>query len=144
MQRNTKIFVVLFILSLPTCLSAQKIYKRPKNMQQAVSRMQYDQSKWMYKSSPQYVKYSAINFPPVNVPAIQKPLAPLTIYNRNGFRLENTYQLPQDFYTQSLGFICRQEYKFQKYTAVPLRIRLGSLAYVNYLEQKPNAVKPRQ
>ena len=144
MQRNTKIFVVLFFLSFPTCLSAQKIYQGPKNMQQVVGRIQYDQKKWLYKSSPQYINYSGINLPSVNVPAIEKSLAPPTIDNRNGFRLEKTYQLPQDFYTQSLGFICRQEYKFQKYTAVPLRIRLGSLAYVNYLEQKPNALKPRQ
>ncbi|MEO7394971.1 MAG: hypothetical protein ABIU11_08485 [Chitinophagaceae bacterium] len=143
MQRNTKIFVVLFILSLPTCLSAQKIYHRPQNKQQVVGKMQYDQNKWMYKSSTQYVKYPVTNLPSANVSVVQKPLVWLIINNRNSFHLENTYQLPQDFYTQSLGFICRQEYRFQKYTAVPLRIRLGSLAYVNYLEQKPNAVNSK-
>lgn len=143
MQRNTKIFVVLFVLSLPPCLSAQKNYQRPKNIQQVVGRMKYDQKKWMYKSSPQHVKYLAINMPSVNVSAVQKSLAPLTINYHNSFHLQNSYQLPQDFYTQSLGFICRQEYKFQKYTAVPLRIRLGSLAYVNYLEQKSNAVNSK-
>jgi hypothetical protein len=46
--------------------------------------------------------------------------------------------IPQDFYTNCLGVICRNEWKFEKSTSIPLRFRLGSLEYVNYLEQKPN------
>jgi hypothetical protein len=45
-------------------------------------------------------------------------------------------------YIKTLGIICKAEYKFETVTLIPLRFRLGSLDYTNYLEQKPNAVKP--
>jgi hypothetical protein len=47
--------------------------------------------------------------------------------------------IPKDFYINGLGMICRYELKFETKTSIPLRLRLGSLEYVNYLEQKPNS-----
>jgi hypothetical protein len=46
-------------------------------------------------------------------------------------------------YLNCLGFFCRQELRLDKLTPMPIRFRLGSLEYVNYLEQKPNSMKPR-
>lgn len=53
-------------------------------------------------------------------------------------------KVPASFNTTHLGFFCKKELQLDKVIAVPFRFRLGSLAYVNYLEQKPNAVKPQQ
>lgn len=48
-----------------------------------------------------------------------------------------------DYYNH-LGAACKLEFKFEKTTKVPLRVRLGSLQQTDYLEQKPNAIKPER
>ena len=50
--------------------------------------------------------------------------------------------LPQNFYNQHKGYMCKREDQLQKATGLSLFIRLGSKSYVDYLEKKPNAIKP--
>lgn len=47
-----------------------------------------------------------------------------------------------DFYTRNFGFFCKRELQFEKVTKIPVRFRLGSLQYNDYLEQKPNSINP--
>ena len=49
----------------------------------------------------------------------------------------------KDFSTMQLGVVCKKEFEFEKKTSIPLRLRIGSLDYTNYMEQKPNAPKPQ-
>ena len=50
--------------------------------------------------------------------------------------------LAAGFYTAGLGIICKKEWQLDKITPIAFRFRLGSLDYVNWMEQKPNAIRP--
>jgi len=44
--------------------------------------------------------------------------------------------LPQNFYTTHLAYTCKKEIQLQKFTGLPIFIRLGSKDHVDYLENK--------
>jgi hypothetical protein len=44
--------------------------------------------------------------------------------------------LPSNFYASCLGWVCKQELKMDRKTALPLRFRLGSKEQVDWLEGK--------
>jgi len=46
--------------------------------------------------------------------------------------------------TSHLGFFCRQEIKADKKLAMPVRLRMGSMQQNDWLESKPNAIRPEK
>ncbi|MBY0348060.1 MAG: hypothetical protein GTN67_04605 [Hydrotalea flava] len=46
------------------------------------------------------------------------------------------FRLQPNHYTRQLPFFCREEWKFERKTKLPLRFRLGSVQYVDRLEGK--------
>ena len=52
--------------------------------------------------------------------------------------------ISHDYFISHSGFFCKTEFRFEKKSNIPLRIRLGSLSYCNYLEQKPGYKYPEQ
>lgn len=44
--------------------------------------------------------------------------------------------LPENYYCNKLGFVCKKEIQLEKSTKIPLKIRLGSIDYVDKMEGK--------
>ena len=47
--------------------------------------------------------------------------------------------VPGNFYSSNLGFFCRQELRLASVTRIPIKFRIGSLAYCDWMEGKRHA-----
>jgi hypothetical protein len=48
--------------------------------------------------------------------------------------------LPSNQYLRMIGFFCKKEIQFEKVIKMPVRFRLGSVAYTDRMEASPRAV----
>jgi hypothetical protein len=79
------------------------------------------------------VSYSSLRLQPAKLPGFINPHTSQVDVPRFSIR---TTPLVPDYYVRQLGWTCRQEYRFEKRSGLPLRLRLGSLGYTNWLEGK--------
>jgi len=137
-QRSLIIIVVLLILISSLSLQAQRVAEKRKASIPSVRELNYQRLGSVFCFSPQILLNVTLNNSRRNNILLKKKTFS-DYFNEHKYL---TSELIKNSYTQRLGFFCRQEYKFEKYTNIPLRLRLGSLDYTNYLEQKPNTIKP--
>jgi hypothetical protein len=74
----------------------------------------------------------------VKLPEINKIFfnnIPETISFRQGWQVNPGIVAP-DYFIRNWGIFCEGEWRMEKKTGIPIRLRLGSLEYVNRLEGK--------
>lgn len=121
MGQRISLFLVVLLLMFSEAIWSQKIVPLPE-------------AKVVLSTHYQPIKYKST----FGVQPSKTNTGNVRVFN---FRLT---ELPgPSYYPNHLGIICRTELKLDKITPVPVRFRLGSLEYVNWLERKPNAVRPQ-
>jgi hypothetical protein len=89
------------------------------------------------KAKPEFEKWLSLNYAPKNA----APLLRRTKGDSTTATYPALFVLSPSFYSDHLSFFCSKELKLEKISSIPFRFRVGSIDYVNYLEQKPNALR---
>jgi len=138
MQRTLKIIVVCGVLYNPVISNAQTNPGVLQKRQQTIGRILHEQTRQTWSGSPANIQSAVMKYPVTSLPLLSSPdKTHIPGLSLNTPRVQAS--LSPSYYTQNLGFFCREEWKLEKATKVPLRLRLGSTDYVNWLEKKPNA-----
>ena len=109
-------------------IGQQKGPGRGKIIQEGIKRINKEQHTFPRKLNKNYT-LTMMGYSPVTVPSCFG-------YTTYLIRRPITY-----VYIKDLGWFCKKELQLDKITPVSFRFRLGSLEYVNWMEQKPNAIK---
>jgi hypothetical protein len=72
------------------------------------------------------------------LPVLQVPKWPAAISSEKPAAVNQraAFIITPDYYTRHMAWTCRQEWQLEKITSLPLRLRLGGLEQVNWLEGK--------
>jgi hypothetical protein len=131
-QRIFFIVVVLIFLPFGEILGQQK---NVENFSSIPAWLRYWQANSRLQTPSKNVKYF------FNGPGVEKPVKPCINFKQFSPFSSPIYPLSPAFYTNHLGFFCRKELQIEKAIALPLRFRLGSLQYTDYLEGKTQSVR---
>ena len=124
-ERKISFIVVVLLFVITLKLEAQRpVFKKdgivPERYEWRRLAPSYPKNLWNdRKSASYYQKISPLGSVYMSMNALQNPV-------------------PADLYVQNFGFFCKKELEFEKSVHIPLRFRLGSLEYCNYLEGKNN------
>lgn len=69
-------------------------------------------------------------------PATKIPFAISNLERSSPNHLISFSAIPENYYTQHFGIMCKKELAIEKATKIPFRFRLGSIQQCNYLEGK--------
>lgn len=149
MERNLK-FLVVLLLSLSGEIFAQNrdsSYPKGTSPIPAPVIIKADEIKLPidYKALENFSFEKMLRLEWAGADSIKKPLSPQPFRGLSDsilittapFKLFNA--ATPSSYISHLGFFCKKELQLDKITPMPVRFRLGSMDYVNYMEQKPNA-----
>ena len=116
-------FLVVLLLMLPAkSFSQQQMPRNGQNSPHTVSFLENFQVKKFQSSYANYLFNSGASY----------RFTPSAFYVTPG----SAEIIRSGLILQNLPFFCKKEFQFEKTTSIPLRVRLGSLEYVNRLEGK--------